>query len=229
MSQYTSTTYPPRASSATRTSRGTTQLQRAPHAQISTALRRGIPIPSRKPATVSIDLHTLRPPPMYRRALSMLSNRTRLASRRCSPATQARHRATASNRTQRYPRRAQLLAEAPCAPPIAHYLISFVQHTRAALPEHFHSCLTHPPPRIRGRTPRRSHCEWTLAISTPGYPGRTQARRASTPHRNLPVCACPAHRNPRQEQHTPAHSPPRWYNPSQGRMKIRRGHALTRR
>ncbi|KAJ7889695.1 hypothetical protein B0H13DRAFT_2666123 [Mycena leptocephala] len=67
-------------------------------------------------------------------------------------------------------------------------------HAHGALPEHFHSCPTHPPPsRARARTPASPPENGSLAISASGYPGRT-AYRASTPHSNLPVCACPTHR-----------------------------------
>ncbi|KAJ7926351.1 hypothetical protein B0H13DRAFT_2313679 [Mycena leptocephala] len=166
-SQYTSTTYPPRASSATRASRGSTQLQRPPHAQTSTALRREIPVPisasqarHRIRPPRSTDFHTFRPPPMYRRALSILSNRTPLASRGCSRATQARHRAKASNRIQRHPRRARNSS-----------LSLYAHHQSRAI-----------------SSPSPNHAHGAL----PEHPVAPAA------HRNLPVCACPAHRESRQ-------------------------------
>ncbi|KAJ7821576.1 hypothetical protein B0H13DRAFT_1920662 [Mycena leptocephala] len=251
-SQYTSTTYPPRASSATRTSRGTT---RPPHAHTSppcaegylSHLRIASPppctphhtrlishtpashTPTRRsartdpPASTHSDLHRCIGAhfPCY---LTAPTSHRVDAARLRKPAIEPRHRIApkdihvACNSALSLHARHQSRAISSPSP----------KHAHGALPGYVKPG-THVPATITdtGTHARLSPANGPLAISAPGYPGRTQPV-APAPHTGTRPCAGQRAAHTRTAAAAPAPDGAEVV-PSQGRMKIRRGHALTRR
>ncbi|KAJ7874268.1 hypothetical protein B0H13DRAFT_2669131 [Mycena leptocephala] len=110
----------------------------------------------------SIDLHTLRPPLIYRRM------QPGYASPPSSQGIESHPKTSTSRAT---PRRVSMHAT-NCA---LSRLLRPSMHTAPSL-SMFSPERRHPPPsRARGRTPTPALANGSLASSVPGYPGRTQA------------------------------------------------------